>query len=647
MLTSSMPASSGIEEDTWLPITAVARLLGLTDRRVRQTLERYVTRRIDGPNGRPAYEIALSSLPEAARVAYRVDALPASQADAVSAIDEPDDVMAAYQRAPARAKHFYDKWARILQDSDGINGRASLEAWTERWNADHPDLETSVGSIYRMRDRIAKEGRISLLLQSPVPLATSTVTDEWMDWFRDAYLTESKLSAPMARLLTLGRARRAGTEIAGDAFPSHHAFLRRLNRETAPAVIYRAREGEKKWNDRFGTSIIRDYSNLRAGQCWVGDTRTWDVFVRIDGQERPSTCYVTCFVDMLTYLPMGWWCHVSAPSTENVLRAMRRGIDTYGLPESCLLDNGREYRNRDFSGVVRGTKLDLDEQKMSSLAARLDLKLHFAIVKNAQAKIIERQFLVMKNSFDRLWPTFKGGNVLEKPERLKGILKSGSEIPSFEEFQGSVDYYLSEIFPSLPCQGAHHAGKTRQVLWQQKLSERAPLRRVSATTSSMLVTRTAEGRIRDRGFHLVALDCWYWAEWMPAYKGRSITLRYDPESLSTAWGYDESLQLIGTCSLRETVDTLVSDGDLLSKEKLQEGIAQRRRERRLVRELIPGVTPRKASELLDDLASAVGAKPLDPAPDPAPIQITPYDHDAARLKRDAQEGMADYSRFAS
>ncbi len=51
-----------------------------------------------------------------------------------------------------------------------------------------------------------------------------------------------------------------------------------------------------------------------------------------------------------------------------------------------------------------------------------------AIVKNAKAKIIERRFRDIKDHLSRLFETYTGGNVVEKPEKLKGVLKNG-EIP--------------------------------------------------------------------------------------------------------------------------------------------------------------------------------------------------------------------------
>ena len=557
------------------------------------------------------------------------------------AIGSEEMAIAAYEQSRRRGKAFFDKWAHILSAAAHVQGRKTLAQWVDAWNATHAGSEISVGSLYRMRQRVADEGWPSILagIQAQTP---STISDHWFGYYREIYLSQAGISSPMARALALGRARREGEDVSDDAFPSHWSFMRRLKGEVSPSLLIRARKGEKAFNDAHGYGVLRDYESLPVGACWVGDTHTWDVFVSVPGQAAPATAYITAFLDFRSYLPMGWHVHVSAPSTDNTLRAIRAGIDEYGLPDDVYVDNGREYRNRDFSGITRGTRIDFDAQYHESLAARLGFRMRFAIVRNAQAKIIERQFRVMKDTFSRLFPSFKGGSVAEKPERLKATLKAG-DMPTFDELRTMVDHYLKEVYPALPCQGAHHHGLTRAGLWNRYIGER-PKRAVSAETSSMLVTRTFQGKVRGNGFRLTPLDCWYWAEWMPVHKGAPITLRYDPENLSVAWGYEQSGEIIGEAHLRTAVGALVSDDDTVSKEHLGAEISERRRERRLMRELFPDANPRKAQELLADLTAGLGARPIDVGR--TQVQLTRHDVDASLLQREKQSGRADYARFA-
>lgn len=636
-----------VPQPTWLTIAEAASLLGCSERSVRRNITKYRTRQVPtkcGGASEYAYQISLDSLPETAQVAAKTSQLPVAEPDPIQG-GEVEEIAHAYQRLDRRGKAHFDKWASILQQSQHITGRKALEHWVEEWNAGHPEaLNTSAPSIYRMREKVAAEGRRALLMPERKVVASS-VTDEWFEWFREDYLKQAGLSAALCRVIVLGRARNAGWAGSDEEFPSVHAFLRRLEREVSPSLVSFAREGQKRWNDRNGYHIVRDYTEVPVGSVWVGDTHTWDVFVRKEGEVVPSTVYITAFLCMRTYLPMGWHIHTSAPSTDNTLRAMKRGIDTYGIPDDVYVDNGRENRNKDFSGITRGHRINWDEQATGSLAARLGFQMHFAIVKNAQAKIIERQFRQMKDTFSRLFPTFKGGNVLEKPERLKGVLEHPEGIPTLEEFVARAEEFLTKVLPVIPCHGAHHHGLSRAALWNRHIAERAPLRMVSKETSSMLVSRTAKGRVRRNGFYLRDLECWYWGndEWMVPHDGREITLRYDPEDLTVAWGYDENMVLLGECRLVEAVGALVREGDEVGKARLAAGIANRKSKQRLVKALVPGATPRQSAEILKDLQAAHGSADINTGH--SLLQLTDHDHDAAQLKREAALGTSDFSRF--
>lgn len=643
-----------VPQPTWLTIAEAASLLGCSERSVRRNITKYRTRQVPtkcGGASEYAYEVCLDSLPDVAQLAWRTSGITQILTESpnqptTSSREDLEDINHAYQLADKRTKSHFDKWSLILQKSAGVTGRKALGAWVEEWNRTQPEhLATSAASIYRVRDRIAKDGRISILLDAAQVVARSTVTDEWFEWFYSLYMDQSKLSVSQVRQMVRGRAIKEGGKPIADAdFPSTHAFLRRLKREVAPTITTFHRLGKKKWNDAHGVSILRDYSDVPAGSCWITDAHTWDVFVKVPNKENPVTVYITLFIDMRTTLPMGWHVHTSSPSADNTLRAMRHGIDRFGLPDHVYADNGRENRNRDFSGITRGTQINFDEQATESLAARLGFQMHFAKPYNAQAKPIERQFAAYKNHFSRLFKAFKGGNTVEKPERLKAVVKSMKDIPDLTEFRAFVDDFLLNVWPAEISHGALLQGKSRAQAWNQLIQEREPMLRVSKETSSMLVTRTIKGSIRNNGIYLSALQCWYWANWMPVHKGRDITLRYDPEDLTQAWVYDSSLKLLGECRLREAVGALVAEGDTVGKDRLAAGIAERNKEIKSLLETAPKMTRREAGQMLDDLKHAYG--PVEIHTGDGPIQLTDHDHDAAQLKREAGIGKADFSIFA-
>lgn len=618
----------------WISSTKAAELLGISDRQVRRSVSMW-NYRWSEKDGRKVLEIDVRSLPAEASNRYVQETLPEAPEVATRA-EDVETVIRSYDRATDRAKKNFDKWTLILLKCEGITGTKELGRFVDEWNKAHPEMKTSIKSIYRQRASVEDGGKISLINHRET--MRSTVTDTMFDDFKTAYLTANKLSVFSSWMIALGKAMERGDVKDQSEFPSKSAFNRRLKSEFAPDVIYFAREGKKKFYDNKGYHLDRDYSDLKAGQVWVGDTRTWDVFVKVQGQEKPATCYITLFMDFKTYMPMGWCLHHDAPGTENTLRAMRNGIERYGLPEEIYVDNGREYRNRDFSGQSRGHQIVEDEQYAESMASRLGIKMHFAIVRNARAKIIERNFLIIKNGFDRLFNSFKGGTVVEKPEPLKGVLKRG-DFATWEEFYDMAQDYMQNVFPGLPCQGKHHNGKTRSQLWNEEIVKREPMRRVSKETLSMLVSRTVSGRIMHMGFHLAQLDTWYWAEWMPVWKGREVIFRYDPDDMRTAWCYDLNKKLIGECTLQSAVGAMVKDDDAVGKAQIAEGVARKRHEEKLLKEICPDMTKEQAADYISAMRSAVG--PQDIFVPQGPTHLTRHDKDAQELKADRKVGNAD------
>lgn len=642
-------------DEVWISTQEVARLLQISVDATRRRLGRYETREVEGlGRGGKRLEIRLSSLgpeamsrwesqtPDPTDNAAQIAVACATAVNAPRlAGEDPDLLSGAFERAPKRLREHFNRRFRILTACEDVEGRQDLTRWVEKWNAAHPDDQVSCPTIYRWRQERQEHGLVGYLSRTE-SATRSTVRDDWFQWFRESYLDQSCISAPMARMVALGKAVLAGQDVSADRFPSHWAFLRRLESEMSPAVVEYARKGRKRWYDRHGSHVERDYSKIPAGQVWVGDTHTIDVFVRAGKDPVPQTCYLTAWFDMKSYLPMGWHIHLTPPSAENVMRAFKHGVERFGIPSEALVDNGREFKNKDFAGITHGHKINLDEQHMQSLVATLGVRIRFAMPKNARAKIIERNFLEFKNKFSRFHPTFKGGNVLEKPERIKEVLKRG-EIPLFEDLVDEANTFLEEILPAIPCHGQHHNGMTRAQLYA---SESPSLARATEETLSRLVSRTVSGKIKSRGFYLAPINAWWWADWMSPRKGEQIDLRYDPEDLRTAWCYEAKGPFIGAAQLREAIDALVSDDDLVSKARLALQQRQMRGEEKILRNMFPQQTAEQARGNLEALGAAFGAAPMS-IQKSGPILLTEHDHVAAKLKREKRLQKIDITALAA
>ena len=67
--------------------------------------------------------------------------------------------------------------------------------------------------------------------------------------------------------------------------------------------------------------------------------------------------------------------------------------------------------------------------------------MHAAIVRNAQAKPIERTFSTVTMQFARMFEGYCGGTIMQRPESLKRRIKEG-KIPCDFEIREYIDMYI-------------------------------------------------------------------------------------------------------------------------------------------------------------------------------------------------------------
>lgn len=321
--------------------------------------------------------------------------------------------------------------------------------------------------------------------------------------------------------------------------PNYSSFYRRVQTDIPKPLEIMGREGMKAFNDRCGTYIRRTYEGMMSNEWWIADNHTFDVMTKgKDGQIH--RLYLTAFFDARSGIFTG--CYVtSAPSSQATLIALRKGILKYGIPENIYVDNGREFLTRDVGGLGhRQKKSTKNEFNPPPVFQRLGIHMTNAIVRNAKAKIIERRFRDVKERLSKLFSTYTGGNVLEKPERLKSVLKSDS-VPTDEEFTKAVEDILTYYFNERAYSGAvsKDSGKTRMRVFEENLHEK----RVAseADLNLLLMRSTRSQKVGRRGVHVkiagesIDYTC---DELKTLYFDKSVYCRYDPENMATVRVYD-------------------------------------------------------------------------------------------------------------
>ena len=503
--------------------------------------------------------------------------------------------------APSWAREKAQSKIEFLQRFEGLGG-SELKDRIAEWNNNNPKNRTSYRSIIRMRADYKKDGLRGLLPEWGKSAGKTTVDDRLYDFFYSRYMKEGGPSAHSCWLYTVGYAAELGIDI--DKIPTEYAFLRRLNRETPEQVQVRARKGYMKWNRSCASYIPRDYSDISCGDVWVSDHAQVDVAVYEEKSGKVFFPWITAWTDFKSGLFVGYDIHCEAPFSDHIFISFKRAAEKYGLPKEVILDNGKDYRSKDFAGGRKAFKVldDENQKRANTMLSLLGITPHFAIPYNAQTKPIERKFNTNKEYFSKNMPGYRGGNVVERPEKLKEEIAQG-KIMKFSDFKEVFTKYIEDGINKAPSAGKNLNGISPLQLWN---SERPVKRMVSPDALRLFCTRTSGAvKIGRNGVTDSKLGVTYWAEWMFGRKGESVYLRRDLEHYEEAWVFDEKDDFIGKAMIQKSVPALAVTET--SKQQLADEMAKKKRERKIIRAYIENKIETDPDKLVNYLKRGIEA----------------------------------------
>ena len=199
-----------------------------------------------------------------------------------------------------------------------------------------------------------------------------------------------------------------------------------------------AREGSKALKDKVLPYIKRDVSKLKVGDVIVGDGHrlAFQVINPFDG--KPCRPTLVAYQDWKSGGLVGFEIMIEE-NTQCIASALRNAIINLGkIPKYIYQDNGKAFKSRYFNDL---------EENVEGLFARLGITPIYALPYNAKAKVIERFFREMQDSFERLLPSFVGSCIDDKPAYMKRNEKFHKEhhnqyIPTLDEVVKMVKKWL-------------------------------------------------------------------------------------------------------------------------------------------------------------------------------------------------------------
>ena len=232
-------------------------------------------------------------------------------------------------------------------------------------------------------------------------------------------------------------------------------------------VVIRGREGETAWRNSCCDYIQRDWTDTQPGELLIGDSRTFDTWVKIwddDKQEwKPIRPTIAALMDARSWYLAGWEITVDPVNAETLIDTLAQYILNNGNqpPAMCYFDNGKDYCAQGFA-----TPLNVEGFE-HSIFNELGIKLTNATAFNARAKTVERFFQSQMNTFDKRFPAYLGSNALQRPDAADYFAKHPEELPTLEDFEKLFRAWLNETH-AMPKGGRIHRGKSPSEIWEAR-----------------------------------------------------------------------------------------------------------------------------------------------------------------------------------
>lgn len=225
---------------------------------------------------------------------------------------------------------------------------------------------------------------------------------------------------------------------------SYRRYAEKYKKEHYDVWVF-SREGNKALKDKVIPYLERDTSKIEVGDVLVGDGHRLAFQVINPFSGKPCRPTIVAYQDWKSGAMVGFEIMLEE-NTQCIASALRNSIINLGkIPQFVYQDNGKAFKSKYF----------IEDETLSGLFANLGIKPIFAKPYNAKAKVIERFFREMQDSFERLLPSFVGSCINNQPAYLKRNEKFHKKlhknyIPTMQEVSTLINKWLSFHY-SQPC----------------------------------------------------------------------------------------------------------------------------------------------------------------------------------------------------
>ncbi|MGK2740565.1 transposase domain-containing protein [Tepidicaulis sp. LMO-SS28] len=312
----------------------------------------------------------------------------------------------------------------------------------------------------------------------------------------------------------------------GWSLPSARTLKRRIEQEIPKPVRVLHREGPRALA-RMYPPQERDRSALHALEAVNVDGHKFDVFVRWpDGTI--GRVILVAIQDLYSNKILAWRVD-RTENTDLVRLAFKDVFETFGIPDRCLLDNGRAFASKYITGGTPNRfRFKVKPEEPVGILTALGIILCWATPYSGQSKPIERAF---RELCDRIakHPACEGaytGNSPEaKPENY------GSRAIDLDDFLQIVEQGI-RFFNAKPGRRTKVCGGTLSFddAFERSYAQ-SVIRKAGPEQLQMCLLAAESVRPNKLDGSIRLLGNRYWAECLHDYLGKPVTVRFDPDNL--------------------------------------------------------------------------------------------------------------------
>ncbi|MCA0304151.1 MAG: Mu transposase C-terminal domain-containing protein [Proteobacteria bacterium] len=376
------------------------------------------------------------------------------------------------------------------------------------WRARVADAATHDWAAYLVSHHVGSKGR-DLELE---PAAWDLIRSDWL-----------RLEQPTFQ--SCWRRLEAVAQEKGWQLPSRKTVERRLL--SLPLSVRTAGRQGMEALKRLYPPQKRDRSMFHALQAVNVDGHKWDVMVKwADGTVgRPM---MVAIQDLYSGKMLAWRIDRSE-NAESVRLAFGDLVSTYGVPDLCVLDNGRGFASKWITGgSPTRYRFKVKEDDPAGLLTTLGIEIHWTKPYSGQSKPIERAFRDFCSDIakdPRFAGAWTGNNPMAKPENY-----GSTAVP--------IDTFTQVVAEGI---AAHNArpGRRSDVAQGRSFDEvflesyrSAPIRRATEEQRRLWLL-AAEGLRARRDGSIELLGNRYWTEALVDHALQKLTVRFDPQALQT------------------------------------------------------------------------------------------------------------------